>query len=166
MRGPQASHSERPECGPYGALRRAALAWMLAVWALTGCYHYVPVAEPVPRGALVRAHLSSPLDVELRQVTARDVTLLDGELIRWDDVDGMAVSARWLLQSTGYEMGGEGWTVEIPADVLSAVEQRRLSLPRTLALVAGGVLGTYLAFDAIGIGGFGDGGGNSGGQTR
>jgi hypothetical protein len=136
---------------------------LLALWAAAGCYHYVPaVATASPQGTPVRAHLDTPAAFELSQVTVNNIGQVEGEVVRVDAGD-LVLSATWLQAITGNGYPGNGWTVRIPETNVTGFEQRRLSWWRTGIVIAGGVVGTWLGFEAVGLGpNFGGGGGGTG----
>jgi len=141
--------------------------WILgltAVWALAGCYHYVPaVATTSPQGTPVRAQLDTLSAFELAQFTVNNIDLVEGELVRVDAGD-LVLSATWVQAITGNGYPGNGWTVRIPETNVTAFEQRRLSWWRTTIVVVGVAIGTYLGFDALGVG-ESSGSGGGGGQV-
>ena len=136
------------------------------IWALAGCYHYVPtVATAAPQGTPVRAHLNSIAAFELAQVTINNVDRVEGEMVRVDAGD-LILSATWLQAITGNGYPGNGWTVRIPENNVSAVEERRLSWWRTGIVIAGAVVGTWLGFEALGVGPTSGTGGGGTGNTQ
>jgi len=145
------------------------IAWVFALVtfaASTGCYHYVPVTPAAaPQGTPVRARLSSMSSFELSQITVNNIDQVEGEMIR---VDGgsLFLSATWLQAVTGNGYAGNGWTVSIPQDDMVGLEERRLSLWRTGIVVGGLLAGTWLTFDALGLGPSFGGGGGGPGNTR
>lgn len=138
------------------------LVVMASLWALAGCYHYVPtVATAAPQGTPVRAHLDEMAAFELSQMTVNNIDQVEGEMVRVDSGD-LILSATWLQAVTGNGYPGNGWTVRIPEANVTAVEERRLSWWRTGLVVAGAAVGTWLGFDALGLGPTS---GNGGGGT-
>ena len=134
------------------------------LWALAGCYHYVPTAATtLPQGTPLRAHLEELSAFELAQITVNNIDRVEGEVIRVDERE-LILSATWLQAITGNGYPGNGWTVTIPESNVVEVEERRLSWWRTGLVVAGAVAGTWLGFDALGLGPTA-GGGGSGGTT-
>jgi hypothetical protein len=75
----------------------------------------------------------------LSNLTANDVVLIEGEMIR-AGADSVLVSARWLQARSGFDFSGTGETVRVPRINVAAIEQKRISLLKTAALTAGLVL--------------------------
>ena len=136
---------------------------LLALPFMGGCYHYAatPTLEQ-PQGTPVRAHLESLSSFELSQITVNNINQVDGEVVRRDAGD-LVLSATWLEAVTGNGYPGNGWTVRIPEANVTGVEVRRLSWWRTGVVVGGFIAGTWLGFEALGVGPFGEGGGGTGG---
>jgi hypothetical protein len=145
---------------------RRHLRWtsaVLAAWFLTACYHYVPTATLAhPQGTPVRAHLGTLSAFEVAQFTVNNVNRVDGEVIRLDPGRGLFLSATWLETAMGGGFAGSGWTVEIPEADVTRLELKRFSWWRTSVVVAGLVAGTWLGFEAVGVGPFGSGSGGGG----
>jgi len=130
----------------------------------TGCYHYVPAPTLAQRqGTPLRANLERLSSFELAQITVNNVNRVDGEMVRVDAGD-LILSATWLQAATGNGFPGNGWTVRIPERNIVGVELKRFSWWRTGVLVGGFVAGTWLGFEALGVGPFGEGGGGTGGS--
>lgn len=137
-----------------------------ALWALAGCYHYVPTAATTaPQGTPLRAHLGEMAAFELPQMTVNNIDQVEGEMVRVDSGE-LILSASWLQAVTGNGYPGNGWTVRIPQSNVTAVEERRLSWWRTGIIVAGAVVGTWLGFDALGVGPTSGTGGGGTGNTQ
>jgi hypothetical protein len=136
---------------------------LAALWSLAGCYHYVPaVAATAPQGTPLRAHLNTLSNFELAQITVNNIDRVEGEMVR-ADAGELILSATWLQAITGNGYPGDGWTVRIPQSAVTAVEERRLSWWRTGIVIAGGVVATWLGFEALGLGPtFGGGQGGTG----
>ena len=128
---------------------------------LAGCFHYVaaPTLEQ-PQGTPVRAHLESLGSFELAQITVNNIDQVDGEMVRRDQGD-LILSASWLEAVTGNGYQGNGWTVRIPEANVASFELKRFSWWRTGVVIGGIALGTWLGFEALGVGPFG--GDNGGG---
>jgi hypothetical protein len=140
--------------------------WIVVCAALpsvAGCYHYVPASpEASPQGTPVRARLNRTAEFELAQVTVNNIDQVEGEVIRVDAGD-LLLSATWLQAITGNGYAGNGWTVRIPEQNVAGFEQKRLSWWRTGIVAAGVAVGTWLGFDALGLGpSSGPGGGGTG----
>lgn len=137
-----------------------------ALWALAGCYHYVPaVATTAPQGTPLRAQLDEMAAFELAQMTVNNIDQVEGEMVRVDSGD-LILSATWLQAVTGNGYPGNGWTVRIPQSNVMTVEERRLSWWRTGIVVAGAIVGTWLGFDALGVGPTSSTGGGGTGTTQ
>ncbi|MGD2217274.1 MAG: hypothetical protein PVJ64_10965 [Gemmatimonadales bacterium] len=114
------------------------------------CHHYVPVSvDRLERPDRVRVHLSVAGSYELLDLTAADVTQIEGEVVRWDEAS-LVLSAWWLVARSGLEFRGQGETVVVQREHIAAIEERRISAWKTVALVGGGA-----AVMAIGVGSLG-----------
>jgi hypothetical protein len=147
-------------------MRSKRFSWVLVVLALPvlgGCYHYVPTPTlEHPQGTPLRTHLGSLGAFELAQITVNNIERVEGEFVRRDAGD-VILSATWLEAVTGAGYQGNGWTVRIPEADITGVELKRLSWWRTGVLIGGLAVGTWLGFEALGVGPFGEGGGGPGG---
>jgi hypothetical protein len=110
---------------------------LLLLFSLNGCYAYRPTYELQRRASEVRVRLSAPQDFRLIHLTASDVALVDGEVIRMG-ADSVLLSARWLKARSGYEFPGSGETVGVPRSNVAIIEKKHISPFRT-ALALGGV---------------------------
>jgi hypothetical protein len=131
-----------------------SLRWLVVPWLVgsTACYHYVPAVDAVyPRGTPLRAELDTLSSFELSAVTVRNIDRVEGEMVSRSDQQ-LILSATWLQAATGNGFAGQGWTVYIPAGNVRGLEQKRVSLWRSAALVGGIVGGTLLGWKAIGLG--------------
>lgn len=131
----------------------------LLLLSLSACYTYTEPTTAPERAAAVRLRLAEPSEFRLTNLTANDVVLVDGEMIRAGS-DSVLVSARWLQARSGYEFAGMGETVRVPRSNLVTLEKKRISLLKTVALAAGFVLTVGAA--SVLLGGVGDGGGGGG----
>jgi hypothetical protein len=142
-------------------LRSAAAAALIAV--LGGCYSYGPHrGGELPQATKVRVHLSSTVDVRLPEVTANNVALLEGEIVRADSAE-LVISASMVWSNSGYEQLGQGATVAIPVSKIGSIEARRFDVLRTAGLaglVVGGTAATFAANTGGGVRGGGGGGGS------
>lgn len=130
----------------------------LALLNLTACHHYLPTGvENVERPDRVRVTLAEPMDVELLDLTARDVVVLDGEVVRWDD-ETLVLSVWWLTANNGLEFRAQGETAVVPRERLNGLELRKFSLLKTVGLAAlftglmAAGIGTLAAAGVIGSG--------------
>lgn len=138
-------------------MRRTSLL-LLMVMTLNGCFSYVPAGAKNPgQSSRVRVHLNQPQEVRLSQITANDVSVVDGEVVELTD-DALTVSALWVTGRGGYENPGENVTVRIPRANVSRLEVRRPSLLRTGAILGIAAL-LAGAFAAATLNGGSEGGG-------
>ncbi|UCG75930.1 MAG: hypothetical protein JSV95_00955 [Gemmatimonadota bacterium] len=166
------------------ARRRAPLAVVLLL-VHAACYSYVPL-QPAPggasasatsgapesaasqlglvdlkQGASLRVHLSEPGSYPLTALTPNNVTVIDGDLIRFDE-DNLYVSAYWMKTAGVQEFKGEGETVTIQLDQVDRIDQKKVSAGKTAALaavIAGAIVAIGVTFGS----GSGEGGDNGGG---
>lgn len=146
-----------------GTIRRCvALASLLTMGA---CFHYVPAPDVSRQGTRVRAELVEPRAVELREVTANNVTNLSGELVS-SGPDRLVLSVFALRTAGGFEYLSEGETVVLPGDAVGRVEERRISAVRTTLAIA--ILGAAMYAIGSSLGGSSGGGepGSGTGQVR
>lgn len=112
---------------------------VLGVFALTGCYQYVPIeGDALRAGARVRAHIADPGAPDITANLGPGVTAVDGSVLRLSrDTLGLAVRVVTLRQFDEQYWKGEG--VTLPRGVLGQLEERQLSRTRT-ALFSGAIL--------------------------
>ncbi len=134
---------------------RAVSVVLFSALLVSACYTYVPTSTAPQRASEVRLQLFQPGEFRLANLTANDVVLIEGEMIR-AGADSVLVSARWLQARSGYEFVGSGETVRVPRPLVSVIETKKLSPFKTAALAAGLVL-TVGATSRI-VGRTGDGG--------
>jgi len=137
---------------------RAIASVLFAAYFCSACFTYAPAAS-VPRttGETVRIYLSQPQTVELEEVTASNITQVDGEIAT--AMDGEIVVSAWSLRSgSGAEFEAAGRSVRFPADAVERVERKEFSWLQTGGVVALGVLAGVL-FAAAGGSFSGDGNG-------
>jgi hypothetical protein len=121
----------------------------LALLGVAACQHYVPATvNDLERMNRVRVRLSEPLEVELMDLTANNATLLDGEVVRWDD-ESLILSVWWVEAMGGLEFRGVGETVEVPRDQIAELEERKISVFQTVGLAALLVAGMVLIGSAF-----------------
>jgi hypothetical protein len=136
---------------------------LLVLPVMAGCYHYVPTETVAhPQGTALRAHLGDMSSFELAQITVNNIDRVEGEMVRVDAGE-LILSATWLQAVTGNGYPGNGWTVHIPEGNITGVEQKRFSWWRTGVVVGGLLAGTFLGFEALGVGPFNSTGGDTGG---
>jgi len=128
-------------------VRRCAL--LLCAAALAGCYQYVPseLGRPAP-GTSVRTEVRGNPTFEVGDRIVRDVTQVDGEVIRWEP-DTLALSALG-LRSIDRDYPGGGYTVRLAmADVVS-VSLKRFDGRRTALLALAGAAVAFVAQQSLG----------------
>lgn len=135
---------------------RPIIPVLLLSFLLNGCYAYRPTNELQRRASEVRLRLLAPNDFRLTHLTASDVIVVDGEVIRMEG-DSVLLSARWLKARSGYEFPGSGETVGVARINVAAVEKKHISPFRT-ALAVGGVAVIYGLTSAL-VRNTGEGGG-------
>lgn len=141
-------------------MRPIALVPLCAL--LSGCFTYAPTRDAPGQAARVRVTLSSPADFRLRDFTANEVVVAEGEVVRVEE-ERLVLSALELRARSGYEFIGQGETIAIPRSNVAVLETRRVSAWRS-ALVAGALVAVMtLTEQLIGIGGGDDNGGGGGG---
>jgi hypothetical protein len=102
---------------------------------------------------------------ELAQITVNNIDQVEGEVVRVDGSD-IVLSATWLQAITGNGYAGNGWTVRLPEVDVAQFEQKKISLWRTGVVVTGILVGSWLGFEALGLGPAFGGGSNSPGTTQ
>lgn len=108
---------------------------LLLCLGLNGCFAYMPSRGGALRqGQGVRAWLNAPMDVRLAEVTANNVSEIEGEVVRADSAV-LVLSARMIRSSSGYEQLGANATVQIPRANVARLEERRISVLRSAGLV-------------------------------
>jgi hypothetical protein len=131
----------------FSTLRRFAL--LLGASAFAACYQYVPseLGRPAP-GATVRTEVQGNPTFEVGDRIVRDVTRVDGEVIRWEP-DTLALSALE-LRSFDRDYPGGGYTVRLGmADVVS-VSLKRFDGRRTALLALAGAAVAFVAQQSLG----------------
>ncbi len=123
-------------------MRRTTASVLLL--ALSGCYLYAPVGEAVPeRGSEVKARLAPTQDLDLGEITVRDVDEVEGVVYRATP-DSLAVSSTWLHSRAGARFGTNGAIFYFERGSVDDVQVRRLHAARSVVAVA--------AFLSIGAG--------------
>ncbi len=128
---------------------RSALHLVLAVSLLnlTACHIYVPTGVGrLERPDRVRVHLAVPGQFELLDLTAKDVTVVDGEVVRWDE-ETLVLSVWWLESRYGLEFRGQGETIVVRREHINHIEERKISVLNTAVLI-----GLFTAAMAVGVG--------------
>lgn len=129
------------------------------------CHHYVsPEGGPdvLARGERIRVSTSTPVSVDLGEISVDDAVLVDGELIELRE-DGTVVMSVIQAQSpSGATRGGVGETVTIPGDAVASIEKRVIN-PVTTTLIVVVIAGAATAVGIAALSGEsmnGDGNGN------
>lgn len=139
------------------------LAAALLALHLGGCYGYAVTTREPRAGEQLRARLSSTGSAWLLENLGRSRSTVDGTFIR-TDADRLVLAAWRADLPATQQFRAAIDTLRIPREHVVAIEQRRLSIGRTAALVAVGTGIVVLAVSELaGIGGNGDGG--DGGTT-
>jgi hypothetical protein len=149
-------------------MSRRVLSWavnlllLVSVMNLAGCRVYVPTGiETLERPDRVRVYLSEPGEFELLDLTANNVTMVDGEVVRWDD-EALVLSVWWLEAANGLEFRALGETITVQREHISRLERRKISVGKTVGLVAVVVVAFAVGVGAVaGIAGGGSGSGDS-----
>ena len=142
-----------------GRRRGGGLAVLLLVLpTLGGCYSYRPTELPVPAGQELRARLTPAGATWLFESFGRHRSEIDGTLVRTDPET--FVLATWRTDLPGAARVRTSIdTLYIPRQHVIVLEERRLSVGRTVlasALAAGAVF--VVARELTGVGGSGEGG--------
>ncbi len=98
---------------------------------LAGCYGYRPLEQPTPAaGTEVRAMLATPTNVELGDITVRDVDRIEG-LVYQATGDSVAISGESVYTRGGSRYDANGGVFYVTRAQLRSLEVRRLSPART-----------------------------------
>lgn len=139
------------------ATKRPIASVLLLCLLLNGCFTYAPVQNAPGPAARVRVQLAAPTDFRLADLTANEVVVADGEMVRADDRE-IVMSAMRLQARSGYEFVGRGETLTIPRSNIVSLQRKRIA-PLQSALLVGAVAAfvvlTTRIFDAVGAGGDG-----------
>lgn len=114
-----------------------ALSVTLLLPMAAACHRYVPPEggpASIDRGDPMRVSLSSPVSVDLGEISVDDAVLVTGELIELKEDGSIVMSVSEAKSPSGATRGGVGETVTIPADAIASVEKRVVN-PVTTALV-------------------------------
>lgn len=124
---------------------RAVPLVILVSYLCSACFAYVPASTTAPgaTGESVRIHLSTPQTVELEEVTAGNITLVEGEVAAVDG-DGLVVSAWGLRSGSGAEYAGMGRSVRLPTAAIERVERKEFSWLQSGGLAVGAILAGVL----------------------
>lgn len=141
-----------------------SLAFLLPTAA--ACHRYVPPEggpASIDRGDPMRVSLSSPVSVDLGEISVDDAVLVSGELIELKEDGSIVMSVSEAKSPSGATRAGVGETVTIPADAIASVEKRVVN-PVTTALVVVVIAGaaTVIGVTALNSGSGGNENGNGG----
>ena len=115
-----------------------ALAMVLLLPMAAACYRYVPPEggpASIARGERLRVSLSSPVSVDLGEISVDDAVLVSGELIELKEDGSIVMSVAEAQSPSGATRGGVGETVTIPADAIASVEKRVVNAATTALVV-------------------------------
>ena len=113
-----------------------SLAFLLPMVA--ACHRYVPPEggpASIARGEQVRVSLSSPVSVDLGEISVDDAVLVSGELIEVKEDGSIVMSVAEATSPSGATRAGVGETVTIPADAIASVEKRVINAAATAVVV-------------------------------
>jgi hypothetical protein len=115
----------------------------------TGCYSYVPLAEPVaPEGDDVRVHLTPSGAADLASQIGPRMASMDGRAIRFHPDSGLTLAVSQLKSMRGDPVPWQGDApVVVPRSAIASVERRQLARTRTVAASTGATV----ALAAIGV---------------
>lgn len=149
--------------------RRIPFRWaagLLLAAFLNGCYTFAPVGTETPnRATQMRVFLSSPRDIRLTRYTVNNVTEVDGELVSLSDSTVVLSVGRVVAQSGDDELGN-GETVSLPRAQVASLERKKVSVLRSLIVVAGVAIVAVLAGVGFSQGGASSQPGGGGGQSK
>jgi hypothetical protein len=129
---------------------------LASVLLVAGCYHYVP-AEPstLARGAQIRAQVADSAAQRVRPYLNTRGGYLEGQLLRWDDVEGAELLVGPFGNGMSSYPGAIRDTVHVLPRDLAGMEIRELSRGRTAGLVGvmvGGAVASILIPQALSSG--------------
>lgn len=142
-------------------MRRRILWALMAAFSSAACYSHVP-ATMAPTGTHVRLLLSESGARELARYVGPRVTSINGTVQREDNGGDLVVAVTSTVTTDGNETFWKGESVSVPRPYVAMMQQRKLSVPRTVALTGGLVAAAIVlgrATGAIGGGPRGGGGG-------
>ncbi|MDB4950265.1 MAG: hypothetical protein JWM27_2914 [Gemmatimonadetes bacterium] len=143
---------------------RTISAVLLSTFVLNGCFAYVPApTAPLQQGQSVQVFLNTPQDVRLTDVTANNITRVDGEVVSVDSAQ-LVLSAALVTAASGVDQLGGNATVVIPRGHVDHLQQKRFSPIRSVGLVGLVVLLTALTASQVVGGGTDSGGGTHSGS--
>jgi hypothetical protein len=83
----------------------------------------------------MRVSLSSPVSVDLGEISVDDAVLVTGELIEVEEDGSIVMSVAEAKSPSGATREGVGETVTIPADAIASVEKRIVNAASTAVVV-------------------------------
>lgn len=131
---------------------------------MAACYRYVPPEGgpgSIARGERLRVSLSSPVSVDLGEISVDDAVLVSGELIELKEDGSIVMSVIEAQSPSGATRAGVGETATIPADAIASVEKRVVNAATTalvVVIIAGAA--TVIAVTALNSGSGGNENGN------
>jgi len=144
------------------APRTTVLAVVAATTMTTGCYRYVPSAQPnVVLGEEVRVRLTSDGSATLQPVVGADVAAIDGRVTARNDT-AYALTVGGTVKRAGDSAVWSGEPITVPLTAIAGVERRVLDTRKTF-LVSGLAVGAGV-LAALVISGV-TGGGSTGSNT-
>ena len=122
-------------------------------------YQYQPLAAPAPRpGVEVRAELSTPIRVQIGEMTLNDVSLVEGQ-VYYAQGDSVMVWGQWIYTRGGTRFSANGGSLYLDRQHVGTLQVRRLSAVRSGvagAVTVGLVVALFqLVESALGGGGSG-----------
>ncbi len=135
----------------------------VALFAIAGCYRYVPLATPQPQsGTYIAALLTDSGTAELAEYLGPNVASIGGRLVS-SSPEELQISVVTVGGRGGAENFWKGEMVRVPRRLVLGIQERRLSgsrsgLVATIGLAAG--VGLLRAFGVLSAGS-----GSSGGTT-
>jgi hypothetical protein len=141
--------------GRFSRALRASVALLLLLPQLTGCFHYVPASPAaLPSGTEVSVGITDRGRVALTETVGPGVRRIGGNLVETTDTTlALAVSTVEYFD-LAFPARWAGERVEIPRDLISDVQERRLSRSRT-ALMTAVIVVAAIGVTFLGITGFG-----------
>jgi len=144
-----------------------ALALLLAVTPLAGCYVNIPIGSAVPdHGATLAVRLTDAGADTLARLIGPSVSTLQGNVLS-AGADSMVLAVRSVQLRSGNEQGWNGEHVTIPRSTIAIVSERKLSRWRTALVTGLAMVGSIALVAATNNGGVeGRSGGSQPGQTQ
>ncbi len=147
---------EASPCAVPGRAVRGAVAILLLVPHLTGCFQFVPVSRSdVPGGAEVSLGITDQGRVALAEPVGPGIRRLDGRVVENSDTSLVLAVTAVKFIDLDVTMYRDGERVEIAHQHISEIRERRLSQSRSwiaAGLAAAGVA-ALLLISIVGFGG-------------